>query len=242
MTGSGYGLSQPRNHPLKTKLSQNELARRNRLMRNIFIFVFAVRVSLFVASYLGIPIEYVAITGSMLLLGWRWYSLGIAPADMLKKTPWSIFAFAFGMYVLVYGLHNIGLTARMVDFFGTIVSADLLHASVLMGTLMTVMSALFNNHPALMVGTLTLTEMNLDPLTLKVAYLANVVGSDVGSLLLPIGTLASLLWLHILRKQKIKIGWKEYIRVSFLVIPPTLAFTLVALYYWVKWLSGYVHL
>lgn len=49
--------------------------------------------------------------------------------------------------------------------------------------------------PALMVGTLTLTEMGLDPLTLKISYLASVIGSDVGSLLLPIGTLGRLPYL-----------------------------------------------
>ena len=39
-----------------------------------------------------------------------------------------------------------------------------------------------------MVGTLTLMNMGLDPLTLKISYLANVIGSDMGSLLLPMGT------------------------------------------------------
>ncbi|WP_372634693.1 ArsB/NhaD family transporter [Cohnella sp.] len=241
-TGDGYGLSQLRNHPLRTKLTSEEAAKRNRLMRNIFIFVVAVRAGLFVASYLGIPVEVVAVLGSLLLLGWRWYARGIAPTDMIKKTPWPTFTFALGMYVLVYGLHNIGLTAYMIEMLNPVVSGDLLHASMLMGTLMTAMSVLFNNHPALMVGTLTLTNMELDALTLKVSYLANVIGSDVGSLLLPIGTLASLLWFHILRKHKIKISWKEYTKVTFLVIPPTLMFTLIALHYWVKWVSGFVRL
>ena len=87
-----------------------------------------------------------------------------------------------------------------------------------------------------MIGTLTLTQMNLDPLTLKIAYLANVIGSDIGSLLLPIGTLASLIWMHILRKNKVKIHWKDYTRVTIVVIPPTVLFTLFILYYWVSWL------
>jgi arsenical pump membrane protein len=96
------------------------------------------------------------------------------------------------------------------------------------------MSSLFNNHPALMIGTLTLTNMHLDPVTLKVAYLANVVGSDIGSLLLPIGTLATLIWMHILNKSKVKISWKKYVKVTFLVIPPTVVVTLLLLYYWVR--------
>jgi len=119
-----------------------------------------------------------------------------------------------------------------------LVSGSLLHASVLMGVLLSVLSNIFNNHPALMVGTLTLTNMNLDLLSLKVAYLANVIGSDMGSLLLPMGTLATLMWMHIVRKGKVIISWWQYIKITMVVIPPATLFTLVILYYWVSWLFG----
>jgi arsenical pump membrane protein len=162
--------------------------------------------------------------------------LKIPPNDLLKKTPWHILVFAFAMYVLIYGLHNIGLTQLLIYFFEPIVSTDLLNASLLMGGLLSLLSILFNNHPALMVGTMTLTNMNLDPLTLKISYLASVIGSDIGALLLPMGTLASLIWLHILKQNHVKIKWKDYIKVTILTIPPTLLFTLALLALWVQWL------
>jgi arsenical pump membrane protein len=101
-----------------------------------------------------------------------------------------------------------------------------------MGILISLLSNLFNNHPALMIGTLALTEMGLDPMVLRTVYLANIIGSDIGALLLPIGTLATLIWMHILRKNKIKISWKKYIKITIIVIPPTVVFTLLCLYYW----------
>jgi arsenical pump membrane protein len=119
-----------------------------------------------------------------------------------------------------------------------LVSGSLLHASVLMGVLLSVLSNIFNNHPALMVEILTLTNMNLDLLSLKVAYLANVIGSDMGSLLLPMGTLATLMWMHIVRKGKVIISWWRYIKITMVVIPSATLFTLVILYYWVSWLFG----
>ena len=204
-------------------------------MRNVLLFVFFVRVGLFVASYIGVPIEIVAVLGSALLLGWRWVALKMTPTDMLKKTPWHILVFAFGMYVIIYGLKNIGLTDFLVFYFQPIVSNDLVNASLWMGTLLSLMSIFFNNHPALMIGTITLTSMELDPLTLKIAYLASVIGSDVGSLLLPIGTLASLIWMHILKRHRVKMSWKDYTKVTLIVIPPSLIFTLVFLAYWVMW-------
>ena len=87
-----------------------------------------------------------------------------------------------------------------------------------------------------MVGTLTLMNMGLDPLTLKISYLANVIGSDMGSLLLPMGTLATIMWMHIVKDGGIKITWRQYIKVTFVVIPPVTIVTLVLLYYWVSWL------
>jgi len=209
---------------------------RNKLMRNILLFVFLVRISIFVASYRGIPIALVAVIGSVLLLGWRWIYAKISPSDLLKKTPWHVFVFAYGMYVIIYGLNNIGLTNWLITELKPLVTGSLMNASLMMGTLISFMSIFFNNHPALLIGTLTLTNMQLDPLTLKIAYLSSVIGSDVGSLLLPSGTLASLIWMHILRQHKVKIEWKSYIKVTLLVIPPTVLFTLLILPYWVSWI------
>ncbi|MCM3693481.1 arsenic transporter [Neobacillus niacini] len=233
-----FGLTRNSYHPLKPGPTYSSEKQRSRFMRNILLFVFAVRLSLFVASYFAIPVSVMAVIGSLVLLGWRWAYLKVSPVDMLKKTPWDILIFAFSMYVIIYGLHNIGLTNLLIDYMRPMVSGSLLHASVMMGALLTVLSNIFNNHPALMVGTLTLMNMDLSPLALKVSYLANVIGSDMGSLLLPMGTLATLMWMHIVRKGKVLITWWEYVKITFVVIPPATLFTLVVLYYWVSWLFG----
>ncbi|NYE08770.1 arsenical pump membrane protein [Bacillus niacini] len=232
------GLTRKSYHPLKPSTAYSTEKERSRFMRNVLLFVFAVRLSLFAASYFAIPVSLMAVIGSLVLLGWRWVYLKISPDDMLKKTPWYILVFAFSMYVIIYGLHNIGLTNMLIDYIRPMVQGSLLHASVMMGALLTVLSNIFNNHPALMVGTLTLMNMDLSPLALKISYLANVIGSDMGSLLLPMGTLATLMWMHIVRKGKVMITWWEYVKITFVVIPPATLFTLVVLYYWVSWLFG----
>lgn len=222
----------PGSHPLKDNASGPNRAK---FMRNILLFVFAVRISLFAASYIHFPVPLMAVIGSSALLAWRWIYLKISPADMLRKTPWHILLFAFSMYVIIYGLNNIGLTEWLIRAFQPIVSGNLLNASVGMGVLVSVLSNLFNNHPALMIGTITLTGMGLDPLTLKIAYLASVIGSDIGALLLPIGTLATLMWMHIIRRGGVDFTWGEYLKVTALVIPVTVIFTLALLSFWVYW-------
>ncbi|MGF9964063.1 arsenic transporter [Bacillus rhizoplanae] len=221
-------------HPLKGKDSIDTKSKRTKFMLKVLLFVFLMRCLLFVASFFAIPIEIVAVIGSLVLLVWRWYYLRTNPVDILKKTPWHILIFAFSMYVIIYGLHNAGLTAWLVTVCEPIVNQSLLHASFMMGGLVSLLSNFFNNHPALMIGTITLTEMGLDPITLKTIYLANIIGSDMGSLLLPIGTLASLIWMYILKQNKIKVKWKDYLSVSLIVIPLTTIVTLFLLYYWVQ--------
>lgn len=221
-------------HPLKTNISLETKQKRTKFMFKILFFVLIVRGMLFVASYVNIPIEIVAVISSLILLLWRGYHLRTNPMDILKKTPWHILIFAFSMYVIIYGLHNVGLTALLVQWCEPIVNQGLFQASFIMGGLVSILSNLFNNHPALMIGTITLTEMGLDPITLKTIYLANIIGSDMGSLLLPIGTLASLIWMDILRKNKIKVTWKDYLSITIKVIPITTIVTLILLYFWVQ--------
>ncbi len=222
-------------HPLKAGRDTFETKKkRTKFMLKVLLFVFLMRCLLFVASYLSIPISIVAVLGSLGLLIWRWYHLRTGPLDILKKTPWYILVFAFSMYVIIYGLNNIGLTALLVKYCEPIVNQGLLYASFVMGGLVSILSNLFNNHPALMIGTITLTEMGLDPITLKTIYLANIIGSDFGSLILPIGTLASLIWMYILKQNKIRIKWKDYLSVSLLVIPLSTVVTLFLLFYWVQ--------
>ncbi|MBB3114754.1 arsenical pump membrane protein [Paenibacillus phyllosphaerae] len=231
----GRWSMQPGGHPLK---DNPPVTYNVKQMLNILIFVLVVRLSLFIASYFHVPVSLMAVIGAVFLLGWRWQRLGISPADMLRKTPWYIFIFAFSMYVIIYGLNNIGLTDWLIKVLQPLVSGSMLHTSILMGGLLSVLSNLFNNHPALMVGTITLTNMELDPLTLKLAYLSSVIGSDIGSLLLPIGTLATLMWMHLVRKGGIMISWGQYVKVTLIVIPITVLFTLIVLTYWVSWLFG----
>ncbi|QUG40885.1 arsenic transporter [Psychrobacillus sp. INOP01] len=221
-------------HPLKASISLETKQKRTKFMLKILFYVLVVRGMLFVASYVNIPIEIVAAISSVILLLWRGYHLKSNPIDILKKTPWHILIFAFSMYVIIYGLHNVGLTALLVQWCKPIVQQGLFQASFIMGGLVSILSNLFNNHPALMIGTITLTEMGLDPITLKTIYLANIIGSDMGSLLLPIGTLASLIWMDILRKNKINITWKDYLSITIKVIPITTIVTLTLLYFWVQ--------
>ncbi|WP_459911199.1 arsenic transporter [Desulfotomaculum defluvii] len=197
------------------------------------IIVF-VRGGFFVLSDLGIPIEWIAIFGAVLMIFIRWYQQGTGMKDVIIKTPWHILIFAFSMYVIIYGLHNVGFTSILIEIFKQPVFNDHYSAILIVGLTLTVLSNIFNNLPAVMLGTLALTEMSLDPFTLQIAYLANILGSDIGSLIMPMGTLATLIWMYILKKNNIPFTWKQYISVTIVVIPISLLISLISLYFWAE--------
>ncbi|HEX7065113.1 MAG TPA: arsenic transporter [Bacillales bacterium] len=207
-----------------------------KMFRICIIIVIAVRVSYFTFTPLGVPIELMAIIGAILLIAIRMFREKKGVGDVLKKTPWHIFIFAFSMYVIVYALKNTGFLSFLVGIVQEPISGNLLYASLIMGLLTTVMSNFFNNLPAVMIGTLMLVDMDLKSQFLQVAYLANVIGSDIGSLLTPMGTLATLIWMFILRKSGIPITWGKYIRVVFMVVPIGLMLSLLSLYLWANWI------
>ncbi|GAB6153934.1 hypothetical protein JCM17380_26840 [Desulfosporosinus burensis] len=195
-----------------------------------------IRAGLFIGAGLNIPIELIGIFGALLLIGYRWYRMGVGVKDIIKKTPWHIILFAFSIYVVVYGLHNIGLTGMIVELLREPISANHLSACLISGSLLTVMSNLFNNLPSVMIGTFTLVEMGLDTATLQLAYMASIMGADIGSLITPMGTLATLIWMFLLRKNGIRVKWADIVKVTVMVIPIGLLISLFSLYFWVEWL------
>ncbi|GMA98195.1 ArsB/NhaD family transporter [Pelosinus sp. IPA-1] len=207
------------------------------MFRMYMTIIVLVRVSLFIFSYYGIPIGWAASVGALIIIMLRWFTQGTGIGDVLRKTPWHVFIFAFGMYLVVYGLYNVRFTTTIVDLIKEPVSANLFNSILIIGVLTSIMASLFNNHPSLMLATTIITHMGLELQYVQVTYLAIILGSDIGSLTLPSGTLASLIWMYILRNNGIIVTWKEYISTTIRIIPIGLVVSLLSLYLWVLVLS-----
>ncbi|MBB3129967.1 arsenical pump membrane protein [Paenibacillus rhizosphaerae] len=205
------------------------------LFRVSICIVVLFRAGFFLAASLGIPLEYVAITGAALIVFVRWFRTKTGIKDIVTKTPWHILLFAFSIYIIVKSLDNAGLTAALINGlqpFAGMGEASLIAA---FGLLLTLLSNIVNNLPSVMIGTLAVLGMGLDPQHVHLAYMATIIGSDIGSLLTPVGTLATLIWMFMLRSSKIHITWKQYMRVTFIVIPVGLIVSLASLYLWTQY-------
>ncbi|MEO2215091.1 arsenic transporter [Paenibacillus amylolyticus] len=222
-SGSGY-------HPLQTTESENKVDWW--LFRVCIGIVVFIRAGYFLAEQVGIRMEVVAITGVILMLAVRWYRTQTGLKDVITQTPWHILLFAFSIYVIVDSLHRAGMTAWIIQWMKPIIEGGNASIIAVSGLMLTLLSNLFNNLPSVMIGTFAVTDLPLSESQLHLAYLANILGSDIGALLTPIGTLATLIWMYILKTHHIRISWKQYMKVTFIVIPISLIVSLISLYIW----------
>lgn len=193
--------------------------------------VVLVRIAFFAASGVGIPTALVAAVGALILLLGNLHTQVVEARAAIFGAPWPILGFAFGMDLVVFGLQNAGVVGILARWIGPGVATNPLVTSFAPGLVTAAISSLLNNHPGLIIGSLTLKQIPaLSVPTLHTAYSGVVLGSDLGALLLPVGTLAGLIWFHLVREKGYVYTWWEYVKVSLAVIPISFLASLAVLY------------
>jgi len=200
----------------------------------------------FLARPLGLPTAAVAGSGALLLVlaAAREHFLTRQPKavipvlTLVREAPWQVVIFSLGMYLVVYGLRNQGLTAELARGLEWLAQLGLYGATLASGFLFALMSSLMNNLPSILIANLAIHEAVLDPPIREAMIYANVIGSDLGPKMTPIGSLATLLWLHVLNQRGLHIGWAEYCRIGILLTLPVLLATLSTLVVWLMYLRA----
>jgi arsenical pump membrane protein len=160
----------------------------------------------------------------------------VSVKEIVLLTPWQIVFFSIGMYVVVYSLKKVGLTDSLVYAIRWLFEAGEPFAIVGTGVLSAFLSATMNNLPTVMVVNLSVKDAQLPESITQFLALANLVGTNIGPKLTPIGSLATLLWLHILEYKGVRVSWGYYMKVGFVLTIPVLLAVLFSLVF-VYWLS-----
>lgn len=184
---------------------------------------------LFALEPLGIPISAVAAVCAAILFAVAAKGHVISTRRVLREAPWQVVVFSLGMYLVVYGLKNAGLTDFLTSLLNTLSGHGLWAATLGTGLLSALLSSVMNNMPSVLIGALSIQAGDASGVVREAMVYANVIGCDLGPKITPIGSLATLLWLHVLDRKGIHIGWGYYLRVGILLTLPVLLITLSAL-------------
>lgn len=208
-----------------TQLATPESAIKNLIMfRLSWWFLALLMAGYFIGDAYHLPISVFALGGALVFLAIATYFKATKPIMTIKAAPWQVVWFSIGLYVVVYGLKNGGLTTYLAGLITELQGMGNVYAVIGTGFLSALLSSVMNNMPTIMVMDIAIAEAGNSAL----AY-ANILGCNLGPKMTPIGSLATLLWLHVLAQKGVKIGWGEYMKVGLIVTPPVLLTALVGL-------------
>ncbi|MEQ4700347.1 arsenic transporter [Providencia rettgeri] len=213
-----------------TKLSEPALAIKDMTtFKAGWLVLVLLLIGFFVLEPLGIPVSAIAAIGALIL--WVIAARGhtINTNKVLRGAPWQIVIFSLGMYLVVYGLRNAGLTDYLSETLNYLADKGLWVATIGTGFITAFLSSIMNNMPTVLIGALSIEGSEVSGLIQQAMVYANVIGADLGPKITPIGSLATLLWLHVLSQKNMTITWGYYFKTGIIMTLPVLIVTLVAL-------------
>jgi len=192
-----------------------------------WFFLAFLMVGYFIGDRFHLPVSLFALGGALVFLAIANQYKAVKPIMTIKAAPWQVVWFSIGLYVVVYGLKNAGLTDIIASWIDLLKAQDEVIAVIGTGFLSAIISSIMNNMPTIMIMDIAIDKIGY--IGNEALVYANILGSNLGPKMTPIGSLATLLWLHVLAQKGVKIGWGEYMKVGLVVTPPVLFVALLGL-------------
>lgn len=202
----------------------NSVLKSKILFKFSWVFLLLLLCVYFVADIYKLPISIFVLGGAFVFLSIVSFAKVLNPINIIKNAPWQVVWFSIGLYIVVYGLKNAGLTDYLTLFLKDLsLNGDFI-AVVGTGFISAFLSSVMNNLPTIMIMDISLLDIEN-----KAMIYANIIGCNLGPKMTPIGSLSTLLWLHVLSQKGIKITFWQYSKFGLIVTPIVLFVVLLTL-------------
>jgi arsenical pump membrane protein len=148
-----------------------------------------------------------------------------SPWPLLREISWGVLPLVAGLFVLVEGLDQSGAIHALSESLRAAVRDSPALAAAGSGVLVGFLSNLINNLPA---GLIAGTAVQAAHVPADVSS-AVLIGVDLGPNLSVTGSLATILWLTALRRERVHVRGVDFLELGLLVMPPALLLSLGAL-------------
>jgi arsenical pump membrane protein len=148
-----------------------------------------------------------------------------SPWPIIRGVSWGVLPLVAGLFVLVEALDHTGLVGVLSGQLQAAVANSITVAAWGAGLVVALASNLMNNLP---VGLIVGSVVAADQLPSQMVG-AMLIGVDLGPNLSVTGSLATILWLVVLRREELEVGTWNFLRLGIFVMPPALILSVIAL-------------
>jgi arsenical pump membrane protein len=177
-------------------------------------------IALVAAAATGISVGLVALGSALVAVAAEVVVDRSTARYVASHIAWQVVPLVAGLFVVVAGLERVGATADIQRLFAHASSYGEPAGAIAIGGATALASDLFNNLPVALAGGVAVTDGTISPLHAH----AMTVAINLGSNFATTGSLATLLWLILLRQHKVTVTPLQFFRVgAFVTVPALLA-------------------
>jgi arsenical pump membrane protein len=211
------------------------------LLKITLVTLIAIDIGYVLTSFGRFPVSLVICGGAIFLVMVYWVTIkrnssvigekkGII--SLAKEINWDIVLFMLSIFIVVQGLETAGVTNLLASALVEASKLPLALGVFAPSLVVTVGASFMNNWPMTILGLLSIHQSAVTGPVLTSLVFSNIIGNNLGPHFFPLGSLAILMWLEIMRRKGVNISLKEYLKVG-----ATLSIAQVAIASMILWVE-----